>query len=128
MRYPLLFAAALMLPVPLLAQAAAPIVAIATPVSADVALANFFDAYDKAQLARSPQGQSYRGIKTDYGKWNDGSDAAAIANHAADMQALADMRARFATADLGPDSRLSYRLFEKAMLRRDAGFKYRHNG
>ena len=136
MRYPLLLAAALLLPAPLIAQTAVPaIVAAAVPAivaaavkPADAELAAFFDAYDKAQLARSPQGQSYRGIKTDYGKWNDGSDVAAIANHAADMQALADMRARFANADLGADSRLSYRLFEKAMQRRDAGFKYRHNG
>jgi uncharacterized protein (DUF885 family) len=128
MRYPLLLAAALLLPMPLMAQTATPAAISAAVKPADAELATFFDAYDKAGLARSPQGQSYRGIKTDYGKWNDGSDAAAIANHAADMKALAEMRARFATADLSPDSRLSYRLFEKAMQRRDAGFKYRDNG
>jgi uncharacterized protein (DUF885 family) len=128
MRYPLLLAAALLLPVPLLAQAAQPPATIAAVKPVDAELAAFFDAYDKASLARSPQGQSYRGIKTDYDKWNDGSDAAAIANHAADQKALAEMRARFATADLSPDSRLSYRLFEKAMQRRDTGFQYRRNG
>jgi uncharacterized protein (DUF885 family) len=126
MRHLFLIAAAICLPAPLLAQPAATPVAAAT--SADAQLAAFFDAHDKAQLARSPQGQSYRGIRTDYGKWNDGSDAAAVAAHAADMAALADMQARFKTADLSPASRLSYRLFEKAMARRDASFKYRHNG
>jgi uncharacterized protein (DUF885 family) len=125
MRHHLLIAAALLLPSPLFAQAAP--VAVQSATTADSELAAFFDAVDKAQLARSPQGQSYRGIKTDQDKWNDNSDAAEIANHAAGQQALADMRARFATADLNPASRLSYRLFEKQMLRRDASFKYRRN-
>ena len=127
-----LLAAALALAVPLAAQTAAPVtvVPVATAVTAgpdDVALAAFFEAYDKAQLARSPQSQSYRGIKTDYDKWDDGSDAAAIASHDADTKALADMRARFAAATLNADSRLSYRMFEKLVARRDAGFRYRHD-
>ena len=125
MRISLLLAAALLLPVPLAAQVPAPVAA--TPSQADAQLAAFFDAYDKAQLARSPQGQSYRGIKTDYGKWDDNSEAAALARQQANQQALADMRARFATADLSPASRLSYRLFEKQMERRAAAFKYRHD-
>ena len=126
MRHILLFAAALILPAPLLAQAAAPVAVAAK--QADAELAAFFDAFDKASLARSPMMQSYRGIKTDQDKWDDGSDAAAVANHDAGQKALADMRAKFATADLSPASQLSYRLFEKQMLRRDAGFQYRHDG
>jgi uncharacterized protein (DUF885 family) len=125
MRHHLLIAVALLMPAPLCAQATP--AAGSVVASPDAQLAAFFDAVDKAQLARSPQGQSYRGIKTDQDEWNDNSDTAAIAEHAAGQQALADMRARFATADLGPASRLSYRLFEKQMLRRDAGFKYRRN-
>ena len=129
MRHHLLFAAALLLPAPLFAQTgtAAATTAAAPVAAADAALAAFFDAYDKAQLARSPQGQSYRGIKTDQDKWNDNSDAAEIIENEANRQALAEMRARFAKADLSPASRLSYRLFEKQMARRAAGFKYRHN-
>lgn len=125
MRHHLLIAVALLMPAPLCAQATP--AAGSVVASPDAQLAAFFDAVDKAQLARSPQGQSYRGIKTDQDEWNDNSDTAAIAEHAAGQQALADMRARFATADLGPASRLSYRLFEKQMLRRDAGFKFRRN-
>lgn len=128
MRSHLLLAAAVFLSGPLAAQpVSATAAATAAAESPDAALASFFDAVDKAQLARSPQGQSYRGIKTDQDKWNDNSDAAAIAAHDADVKALAEMRARFADADLSPASRLSYRLFEKQMLRRDAGFKYRRN-
>jgi uncharacterized protein (DUF885 family) len=127
MRIPLLIAAALLLPVPLAAQTTtAP--AAATETRADAELAAFFDAFDKAQLARSPQGQSYRGIRTDYGKWNDNSDAADIIEHKANQKALAEMRARFAKAELSPASRLSYRLFEKQMARRAASFRYRQNG
>ena len=126
MRHLLPIAVAIILPAPLQAQPAAPPVVAAA--SADAQLAGFFDTQDKAQLARSPQSQSYRGIRTDYGKWNDGSDAAAIAAHDADMTALADMRARFANVGLSPASKLSYRLFEKAMARRDAAFRYRNNG
>ena len=126
MRHILLFAAALILPAPLLAQAAAPVAVAAK--QADAELAAFFDAFDKASLARSPMMQSYRGIKTDQDKWDDGSDAAAVANHDAGQKALAEMRAKFAKADLSPASKLSYRLFEKQLLRRDAGFQYRHDG
>lgn len=129
MRHHLLLAAALILAVPAVAQTvtappAAPTTA-APATAADVQLAAFFDAYDKAQLARSPQGQSYRGIKTDQGKWDDNSDAAEIIEHDANVNALAEMKARFANADLSPASRLSYRLFEKQMARREAGFRYR---
>ena len=128
MRHLLLIAAAIALPVPVPVLAQSVAVSEATAPTVDAQLAAFFDAQDKAQLARSPQGQSYRGIRTDYGKWNDTSEAAAVAAHAADMAALADMRVRFGTSNLSPASRLSYRLFEKAMARRDAGFRYRHNG
>ncbi len=127
MRPVFLLAAALILPVPVMAQMApAPVVAAAAT-KADAELAAFFDAYDKAELARSPLSQSYRGIKTNQDKWDDNSDAAAIADHDADVKALADMKARFAKADLSPASQLSYRLFEKQMARRDARFAYRHN-
>jgi uncharacterized protein (DUF885 family) len=128
MRVSLLLATLALLPAPLAAQApAAPAASAAGQTKADVELAAFFDAFDKAQLARSPQGQSYRGIRTDYGKWNDNSDAAELINHEANQKALAEMRARFANADLSPGSRLSYRLFEKQMARRAASFKYRHD-
>lgn len=125
----LLCAAALVAIVPVTTPTSAqPASAAADTARADADLAAFFDAYDKAQLARSPQSQTYRGIKTDYGKWDDQSDAAVIADHDADMKALAALRARFAGASLSPASRLSYRLFEKRMLRDAARFQYRHNG
>ncbi len=120
----LLLAAAFVLPAPLFAQSAPVAAVAATP---DAQLAQFFDAYDKAQLARSPTGQSYRGIKTDYDKWDDDSDAAEQKSNDANVMALAEMRARFGTAVVSPSSKLSYRLFEKAMDRRIMSFQYRND-
>lgn len=95
---------------------------------ASAALNGFFEAYDQAQLARSPVGQSYRGIKTDYDKWDDESDAEAVRRNQAANAALAEMRAKFATANLDPQARLSYRLFEKQVERQNKAFQYRKLG
>ncbi len=108
------------------AAAAAPGTAATADQSA--ALNAFFADYDKAVLERSPARAAYRGVKLNYGKWDDQSDAAEIADHDFDMKWLADMRTRFAGAKLDPQAKLSYDLFEKTMARRDGGFKYRHDG
>jgi uncharacterized protein (DUF885 family) len=103
--------------------------------TADAELAAFFEAFDQAELTRAPQSKSYRGIKTDYGKWNDKSDKAAQRAHAARGRALVEMRSRFGDAELSAESRLSYRLFEKQMERqirafafRDYEYVYTHSG
>ncbi|MBB5728881.1 DUF885 domain-containing protein [Sphingomonas prati] len=103
----------------------------ATPAAGaqDAALASFFDAVDKAQLARSPQGKAYRGIRdADYGKLDDPSDAARLRDYQADEAALADMKRRFDPARLSPESRLSYDLFVQQADRRRAAWAYRDNG
>ena len=111
--------------------------AVATPAPAaeppaaanpNAALDAFFAEFDAAQLARSPQQQSERGIKTDYGKWDDFSDAQASRNHDADTAALAAMRDRFAGAALDEQHRLSYRLFEDRVERQGRSFRYRDYG
>lgn len=99
----------------------------ATNGSPSAALNAFFDAYDKAQLARSPILAAYRGLRTDYGKWDDRSDAAEVADYQFDQAQLAEMRSRFGKASLDPQAQLSYQLFEKMMARRDGAFKYRGN-
>ena len=112
-----------------LAASAAPATAPATAgVDQSAALNAFFADYDKATLERSPARAAYRGLKLNYGKWDDQSDAAEIADHEFDMKTLADMRARFAGTKLDAQAQLSYALFEKTMARRDGGFKFRHDG
>lgn len=114
---------------PVHAQAAPPAAAQSSPdrASADAALKAFFDRYDEAILARSPETKAYRGVRDgDYGKWSDPSDAKAAADLAQDLAFLADMRRDFEAAPLSADSRLSYRLFEKQMQRRADAAKFRH--
>lgn len=88
----------------------------------------FFDQVDAENLASSPQGKAYRGIRDgDYGKWNDPSDAAELADFQRNQQALATMKARFDPAKLSPEDRLSYRLFEYQAERAARAHPYRKN-
>ncbi|WP_017669477.1 DUF885 domain-containing protein [Blastomonas sp. AAP53] len=92
-------------------------------------LAAFFEQVDAANLAASPQGKAYRGIRdADYGKWNDPSDAAEAADFARGQQALASMKARFDPETLSPEDRLSYRLFEYQAERAAKAHPFRRNG
>ncbi|MEZ4358766.1 MAG: DUF885 domain-containing protein [Kofleriaceae bacterium] len=98
------------------------------PADDNTALDRFFDEYDRASLARSPQAQSYRAIKTDYGRWDDPSDEAAARNHQAALDALAALTSRFADAVLDPAHRLSYELFEDHLRRIDEAYAFRDHG
>ncbi len=110
---------------PVVAKALAPAVVAQNP---DAALAGFFEAIDAAELERSPESRAYRGIRTGQNRWDDRSDAAEAAANAADIKALAEMRARFAGAALSPESKVSYRLFERTMEQRIAAYGFRDNG
>ena len=112
---------------PLFAPAAAqPAAKSAEAEDADAALLEFFADYDEDQLAHSPMTKAQRGIRdSDYGKWNDFSDAEAVREHDADQAALRAMHAQFAGARLNAENQLSYRLFEKMIARRDAAFAFR---
>jgi uncharacterized protein (DUF885 family) len=92
-------------------------------------LAAFFEQIDKANLARSPLSKSYRGIKdADYGKWDDVSDAAAIALREQGRQFAAELQQRFPRASLSPEDQLSYDLYLAQNARSDAVFAYRRSG
>ena len=103
----------------------------AAPAETDqnAAIMAFFAEYDAEQLARSPVSKSSRGIKdSDYGKWDDGSDAAEARAYDAERSALKEMKARFDPAKLSPENRLSYRLFEKRTARGEGAYKYSNYG
>ncbi len=128
----------LLRPIALALCLAASPMALAMPASAQDApaqaqaqnaeLAAFFDQVDADNLAASPQGKAYRGVRDgDYGKWNDPSDAAEIADFERGQKALATMKARFDPARLSPEDRLSYRLFEYQAERAARGHPYRKN-
>ncbi|MGP1352792.1 MAG: DUF885 domain-containing protein [Parasphingopyxis sp.] len=96
--------------------------------NADAALAEFFEAFDQAELEFSPLTKSFRGIRDeDYGEWGDFSDADAVAEQERLIAARDQMRARFANADLSEQSRLSYQLFERMAERSTAAFQFRGN-
>ncbi|HQS12807.1 MAG: hypothetical protein B7Y62_08660 [Sphingomonadales bacterium 35-56-22] len=114
---------------PAIAQTAGAAPVASAEVDQNAAIMAFFDEYDAQQLARSPLGKSYRGIKdSDYGKWDDGSDAAEARNYEAERSALKEMRARFDPAKLSPENKLSYRLFEKRAARSEGAYKYNDYG
>jgi len=114
---------------PAIAQTAAAAPVASADVEQNAAIMAFFEEYDAQQLARSPLGKSYRGIKdSDYGKWDDGSDAAEARNYEAERSALKEMRARFDPAKLSPENQLSYRLFEKRAARSEGAYKYNDYG
>jgi uncharacterized protein (DUF885 family) len=128
----------LLRPIALALCLAASPMALAMPASAQDApakaqaqnaeLAAFFDQVDADNLAASPQGKAYRGVRDgDYGKWNDPSDAAEIADFERGQKALATMKARFDPARLSPEDRLSYRLFEYQAERAARVHPYRKN-
>ncbi|MEY3635192.1 MAG: hypothetical protein RLZZ61_1602 [Pseudomonadota bacterium] len=103
--------------------------AAAADVDQNAAIMAFFEEYDAQQLARSPLGKSYRGIKdSDYGKWDDGSDEAEARYYDAERSALKEMRARFNPAKLSSENQLSYRLFEKRAARSEGAYKYNDYG
>ncbi len=114
---------------PAIAQTAGTAPVAAAEVDQNAAIMAFFDEYDAQQLARSPLSKSYRGIKdSDYGKWDDGSDAAEARNYEAERSALKEMHARFDPAKLSPENKLSYRLFEKRAARSEGAYKYNDYG
>lgn len=114
---------------PAIAQTAGAAPVAAAEVDQNAAIMAFFEEYDAQQLARSPLSKSYRGIKdSDYGKWDDGSDAAEARNYEAERSALKEMRARFDPAKLSRENQLSYRLFEKRAARSEGAYKYNDYG
>jgi len=72
----------------------------------------FFEKVFQERLARSPERQSYLGIKDDYGSWDDNSPESAAEDLRMVERDLQYMRSNFASADLDESARLSYRLFE----------------
>ena len=91
-------------------------------------LAAFFKDYDEQELAHSPLSKAYRGIRdADYGKWDDPSDAAEVAQHQRGQAALSKMEAEFGEGQLDEADQLSYRLFQARAERADKAFPFRHN-
>lgn len=89
-------------------------------------LAAFFALSYKEDLQRSPMTQSYRGLKWDYGKWDDVSEQAAEREAALYTQRLSQV-AQFDTSQLSEQERLSLTLYRLDLERKLANDKFRHH-
>ncbi|EDY84776.1 conserved hypothetical protein [Verrucomicrobiia bacterium DG1235] len=89
-------------------------------------LDSFFSRTYQEDLSRSPMSQTYRGIKTDYDKWNDISEAASLEDYEIDLVRKEEL-AGFDRAKLSEAEKLRLRLFElKLDLSLDA-YPFRHH-
>ena len=88
----------------------------------------FFDKNFDDFVARHPQLASQLGLKTDYDKWDDLSDASNAEDLAAAVQNLAKLKREFDFAALDPQTQLSWKLFENDVQQNAEGFRFRfHN-
>jgi uncharacterized protein (DUF885 family) len=99
--------------------------AIADAETEDLRLNAFLDAAFDETTALSPENQTALGLKTNYGKLDDYTDAANVRRMALTERQLAELRAQFTPARLGPQARLSYRLFEIQVERARRQFPFR---
>ncbi|BDW80988.1 hypothetical protein MACH24_04260 [Erythrobacter sp. Dej080120_24] len=91
---------------------------VAAP-KADTSINDLFDRYDEANLALSPLGKAYRGIRdADYGKWNDPSEEAEQRDFDLLQDTARQMREQYDVDALSSQDALSYRLFELTAARR----------
>jgi uncharacterized protein (DUF885 family) len=112
-------------PQALAAQAPAP---VATANAEDARLIAFLDrAFDEA-AAKSPERLTSLGIKTDYDKLDDYTDAREQRDRAEAEARLAEMKKSFDYAKLSPAGQLNYRLFENNILRGRRQHEWRFHG
>lgn len=91
-------------------------------------LNEFLDSVFDASVDRDPVHQSYLGIRKDYGKWTDISDAHAQKELEITKAMLDSLHGSFNFDALDEQAKLSYRLFEEESQREIDGFKWRfHN-
>lgn len=122
------FAVALMLlPVLPFAPMTAPAFAQAAPQAGaqDQALLDFLDQAFDERLALSPESQTQLGLKTNYAKLDDYTDAASLREQELMERQLKDMRARFKPDQLGESARVSFRLFEYEVERGHESLRFR---
>lgn len=88
-------------------------------------LNRFFNRAFQEKVDRSPIRQAYLGIKKDYNRWEDLSDAAATENLEVTLRQLSELRREYSFGELSAEDQLSYRLFEYEAEQEIAGFQWR---
>lgn len=120
-------------PATVLAQETPPVAAPAQ--SEDARLAAFFEQAFQERIALSPQSMTALGIKRDYGKLDETTDAAAERSLALMERQVAQLNDQFNPQALSAESRMSWRLFEYGVEQarlssrwRDWGYQFAANG
>jgi len=112
-----------------IASTPAPEAAPAIAATQNAELAAFFDNYDKAQLALSPLGKAYRGIRDeDYGRWGDYTDAGSVAAEKLQQDTARALAEQYDLATLNGQDALSYRLFMRSAENSARLHPFRHDG
>ncbi len=88
-------------------------------------LNDWFEVKFRETVARSPMTQTYLGIKDDYDKWDDESDAHALENLELQRAIIAEMNDSFDFDALDPQAKLSWRLAEYELSQAEAAFPFR---
>ncbi|MBA3678193.1 MAG: DUF885 domain-containing protein [Sphingosinicella sp.] len=101
--------------------------AAASAAEEDARLTAFLDAAFDEAVARSPETQTALGLKTNYNKLDDYTDAGAAGNQALAEAQLQRLKQEFDFASLSPASQVSYRLFEYNVRQGRVGQKWRSN-
>jgi uncharacterized protein (DUF885 family) len=85
----------------------------------------FFDKCWDDFVAHHPQTAARLGLKSNYDKWDDISDAQAVADLAAELSNVASLKSYYDFDALDPRTQLSYQLFEREAERDAEGFRFR---
>ncbi len=94
--------------------------------AAESAKANaFFERVFNEAVDRSPQMQTQLGIKKDYDKWDDDSDAHETEDLALTVEHLAELKKMINFEALDHQTQLSYRMFVRTSERGIEGYKWR---
>ncbi len=94
--------------------------------SVDAKFTAFLDACFDESVALSPEFMTSLGLKTDYGKLDDYTDAGADKGLALSEDQLKRMKAGFAFDKLNGQSQISWRLFEQSMEQAREAVRWRH--
>ena len=86
----------------------------------------FFEEVFMRGVMRSPVYQTYMGIKKDYDKWDDGSEARALEDLALAKKDLKTLRA-FDRSKLDSTTQVSYDLMEQRLVQSIEDFKWRYH-
>lgn len=100
----------------------------ATPSSLEVQRINaFFETSFNEAVSRSPMYQSYLGIKTDYDKLDDMTDATAVREHEISEANYKTLTTRFDFDKLDAQAKLSYQIAEKQWKKEQAAHRFRRH-